>query len=144
VKAVVKFKYSLPDSLEVAEKSLSYILATLGLLPSIESAWEKVPFSFVLDWFLNTSLLFRKIKLGADALINVKVEDVCVVVRRTGIVRDTVEGPCTSSKAGHVVRRFKYERTVGRDLETYLPIFNMPSMSQLLTGLALGTALSLK
>jgi len=45
---------------------LVHYLETLGVFPSAANLWDLVPFSFVIDWFLNLSDVFEALRLDRD------------------------------------------------------------------------------
>jgi hypothetical protein len=141
--AVMKFSYTMADSFKVAQESWAYVMAALGLLPTIGSVWEKIPYSFVIDWFVNTDRFLRHLKTGADSLIDIQIHDTCIVIRRESRVQQVLRAPCMVGSCGRTVKIKEMKRVVG-DLESFLPIFHFPSLSQLLTGLALGTTVGLR
>lgn len=137
----MKYRYELADSVDVARQSVAYALAALGLLPGLESAWEKVPFSFVIDWFVNTSHLFSRFKLGGDALIRVYPLEECISVKRKAARYQSFGGQCIRTLE-RLETKQDYRREVGSNLlMSRLPLFKLPTISQFITGAALGVAL---
>jgi hypothetical protein len=64
------------------ESALSSLITALGFMPNVGTVWEKVPFSFVLDWVFNTKQLFKRLslfELGYD--LETEIIDFCLVHR---------------------------------------------------------------
>lgn len=61
--ASVKYRYEFPPELFEGEQQIGGMIAALGFMPNMSTIWEKIPFSFVLDWFFNTEAVFKKFQL---------------------------------------------------------------------------------
>lgn len=78
--AYIKYRYSWPEALSSIEQKLAVMLTKAGLFPNIDTVWEKIPFSFVLDWIFNTKQLFKSFcldQLGFDIITD--IVDACLV-----------------------------------------------------------------
>lgn len=136
----VKYRYGLPPAINNLFGGLGNMLVSMGINPSLDSAWELVPFSFVVDWVFNTDKLFRKLgvdQLGFDA--QVEILDMCVVLEHMYTRSFGLQMSCFG--ISQVVKRDRintFARWVGPDaLESFLPWLQLPSFMQLLLGASL-------
>jgi hypothetical protein len=142
--ATVKYRYAMPEHSTEFGRKLGAILTTIGLDVSIESYWELIPFSFVVDWIFNTDRLFKALHLD-DAGLDVSTEIIdCCVVRR-GLLRRNLEYnmPCFSMYTGNDIgltdTSIVLDRWVGDEAYEMLngPWFKLPGFMQLHLGASL-------
>jgi len=126
------------------ERLLKGTLDSWGFELNAEILWDAIPFSFVLDWFLDVGTLARQFRLDTLEL-PIKLED-CYLQ-----FKETVTVDCDSEEtanADHNVRHLpgaSYERTVFHRLGAQPNYQSMvwlgwrfPSLNQAILGLSLG------
>lgn len=115
----VKYRYEMPRQLSTWEGHLHDILLASGVIPTVESMWELVPFSFVLDWVFNTSRLFKTLHLDALDSDDIKTEiiDLCISEKLETKTVATPNRMCTGfnglSGDGAVFSKMSYKRMSG-------------------------------
>lgn len=115
----VKIRYSRYDSRIM---DLVVGLDNLGALPNLERSWDLIPFSFVLDWFINISGLLSRL----DDFTRYQYFDIwCVTKSRKHSYPIRVGTPFGALSAYGVVTRSVYERIVQTSLD--LPPVQIPS-----------------
>jgi hypothetical protein len=119
------------------------MLASLGFLPNANSVWEKVPFSFVVDWFVNTDKLLDCINLGSDTYVEIIPHEECLAVKREVTATATTYAPCLKG-CGMTIYSSDYTREIGIGVgKKYVPWTKWPSLGQMITGAALGVSLGM-
>lgn len=74
----VKYRYTLPDWVTGLEGDIRALFSSLGLSPGLDTIWEVIPFSFVIDWFLPIGQLLQRYTPQADPVpVTVEILDVC-------------------------------------------------------------------
>lgn len=75
-----KFKYKAIPAMSQAEEKIRLFLDTLGFELNPRIIWEAIPFSFIVDWFLNVGNFLDSLKI--DALeIPIELVDSCLQFR---------------------------------------------------------------
>lgn len=143
--ATVKYRYVMPAPVLQALDDISLYLTSSGLNPNLDSLWELVPFSFVLDWVFNTDRLLQKHGgiLSRDPN-DVQVEIVDFVVSlKEETVSELVPGPNAHPAVADVARydyqkRNLFARWTGEEAFDCLSWwFTPPSFMQVLLGASL-------
>jgi hypothetical protein len=137
----VFYQYELPPDIAGLELKARALLSAIGLKPSLETIWELIPFSFVLDWVFPVGDIVSRLK--NDPLpIKTQIMDLCMSVR-------TFRARSIEGRAAHgcwrnphtvylTVQREYYERVIGADVLDWIPNFRLPNLFQLSLGAALG------
>lgn len=131
-----RFTYELPIFMQILNSGkLSYI-DMMDLDLDAEAIWELIPFSFVVDWFLNTSKFFAWLKSFSGNELKVNMHDLYVkCYEEVSVSRQIVA--CHSSDTRYV-KRTRLVRQVGpKALTDQLPWFKWPSFLQYTYGAAL-------
>lgn len=141
--ATVKYRYKLPPIDDLFDE-LASLLTAWGIMPNLESYWELVPFSFVVDWFLNTDRIFSQFSPLDKNEIKTEIIDCCVasysVQERRVAFNRMCAGLNGESPKGYALKRaIKYERVVGGKAWEMLsgPWFKIPGFMQLHLGASL-------
>jgi hypothetical protein len=145
VKVSLTFKYTYRCNFDLKSfaSTLEGMLAALGFLPNAESVWEKVPFSFVVDWFINTDKLLDRINLGSDTYVEIIPLQECLAVKREVTATATNYAPCLKG-CGMTIYSSDYTRETGIGVGSkYVPWTKWPSLGQMITGAALGVSLGM-
>lgn len=139
----IRFSIRVSDDLIGVHNSLAEKLARWRLLPTAGSVWEKIPFSFVVDWFLDTSQFLEHLKFGADTLMKLVIHDFCWSIRQSVEIQNNSHSHCMSGSS-YTGKRDRYSRYVGWDnLLGDLPLTKIPKWDQIVTGLALAVSTKL-
>lgn len=140
--ATVKYRYSLPP--RTIGDGLARLAAQAGVLPTWETGWELVPFSFVVDWVFNTKRLAEA--LGFDELgydFKTEIIDCCVTRRIEQRTERCWVRPCIGPGGlgrGIAVRESTVlDRWVGGEAYSMLsgPWLKLPGFMQLHLGASL-------
>jgi hypothetical protein len=110
-------------------------------LPDLHTVWEKIPYSFVVDWFVNTEKILSKIDVfGGSGLLSIEEVDECLAIKMSKRYVQNFFAPCLALSLQRVDEKSTYERMVGiGQLDSHLQYLKLPTFQQFLTGLALGT-----
>jgi hypothetical protein len=120
------------------DSQLSGVLKSIGIDASLESAWELIPFSFVVDWFFNTWRILSWFKSYDPSELKVTMTDMSVTVKTFSRVLRRLHWPCFIGDVEFMISSEQYTRTVGPEaLASFLPWFKMPSFMQWSYGAAL-------
>jgi hypothetical protein len=130
------FTYELPIYMHTLRNTrLSYI-DLLDLDLDADAIWELVPFSFVVDWFVNTGRILAWIKRHSGNELRVNIHDFYWIARQNVRVERTIAN-CRMAKTMSVERNYVL-REVGQEaLTARVPAFKLPSFYQWTYGLAL-------
>lgn len=112
----VKYVYKWPEFLFAHEQKVYEFLRGVGLLPDWSTVWEKIPFSFVLDWVFNTDRLFESLhldKIGDD--IKVDIIEICLSEKLTLTHEEKWSVPCIDYCIPAREETTVFRRTVGTD-----------------------------
>jgi hypothetical protein len=139
--ATVKYRYEFPPKLFGDE--IAQFTRALGVFPDHTSLWELIPFSFVVDWFLNTGRLFDGLMLDETGYdVKTEIIDVCVVKHCTEYLQSCFVRPCLGMAlpgpcASH--RSIVTDRWVGNEALDLIagPWLKLPGFTQLHLGAAL-------
>jgi len=134
----VKYRYSWPSIADGWTSSIEEFLLANRLLPTYESLWEIIPFSFVIDWVFNTEKLFDALNLDevTDSDVHVAIVDACVTLKRQ---RDTkLDYTQRGIDTGLACTEKFFYRWVGDDALSLLDWdVKVPSFMQFLLGASL-------
>jgi hypothetical protein len=83
--ATLKYRYSFPEGIDSLLGELGVALTATGIMPNMSSAWELVPFSFVLDWILNTGSIIKSLDAQTGWDVNTVIVDACVTLRQQSV-----------------------------------------------------------
>lgn len=132
------YRYALPDDWKTLGGKLGYALSAIGIKPGLSTVWERIPFSFVVDWVFSVGQLLEPFKYD-PARIKVELLDVCASLRsgRTGAYHHKHCIYDFGATPVFRVTRADYTRRVGKELLNALPPLKLPTNFQLLLGAAL-------
>jgi hypothetical protein len=124
----------------VGDKSLAD-LSRLGILNPLEVAWDLVPYSFVVDWFVPVSGYIQAFTADAGlSFLKGSVTESCTTVINSSYTPQQSVGYERSGEGIAYSRRFAFKRLVYNSppgLPIYPPIGYPKSMTQALQALAL-------
>jgi hypothetical protein len=132
------YKYSLPDDVTKLSGDIAAFVQGMGIRPSLATAWELIPFSFVVDWFLPLQPLLQRV--AADPFpVKTTVMDICASKRTTSypLVSTRMVCPHSSEVTLYHAKAETYQRVVGSEVFNWIPSFRWPSWFQLSLGAAL-------
>lgn len=137
----VKYRYSMPAWFSGIEGGIRALFSTLGLSPGVDTIWERIPFSFIVDWFLPIGPLLAKWQVDPTP-VRCDIIDV-VVSKKLGaqalLSAGWVDGCYEPLQPLARMEYAFYARTVDPSvLDMALPTFRWPSLFQLILGAALG------
>jgi hypothetical protein len=138
VNVTVMYRYDLPDDWKALSGKVGYALSAMGIRPGLKTVWDRIPFSFVIDWFFTVDQLLDPIRYD-PARLKISILDVCASVR-SGQAAEYYNDYCGHNfRSGPQFRviRTDYDRRVGKDLLQALPPLTMPKKFQWLLGAAL-------
>jgi len=116
---VLTYRERCPYKTEFLRK-LSYLINRFGAGGPADFAWELVPFSFVIDWFIDTSSVIGYLddKLNSDRLEVLNLSKSMKYELETDVFRDVYDGSTNtlveSSKLGHVLYRRYLRQPLGK------------------------------
>jgi hypothetical protein len=116
---VLTYREKNPYSTEFFRK-LSYLINRFGAGGPASFAWELVPFSFVVDWFIDTSSVIGYLDdtLNSDRIEVLNLSKSMKYELETDVFRDVYDGSTNtlveSSKLGHVVYRRYMRQPLGK------------------------------
>lgn len=134
----VFYRYSLPDWVESFPGKVNALLSNLGLSPGLDTIWELIPFSFVVDWLIPVGDVLAKLQLDPFP-VKTEVLDICFSKRQK--YKTVLQGRIGCNIMPDVVYANveveKYRRIVGQELLYQIPTFRWPKWLQLSLGAAL-------
>lgn len=135
----VLYSYSMPDELFKLENEIGAFMASIGIVPSLNTVWELIPFSFVVDWFIPIGKFLSRFN-ASPLPIKVNIHDICFTKKWKYNYFLTGNYSCRAAADMNFYHATveRYVRTVGIEHLTRLPAFRWPSLYQLSLGLALG------
>lgn len=137
VGTTVKYRYRLPQPATELERKIGETMSRMGIIGTIDSLWETIPYSFVIDWVFNMDKLFKTLNLnrrfGYDVQIEVMEQCVSRKTKRTTTHSGT--GCCSWYNACEQLDT--YER-IGESVTSQEPWLITPRISQLVLGFSLG------
>jgi hypothetical protein len=138
ISATVKYRYTLPFTTMGLEESILTALKGLGLHPTIDTLWEKIPFSFVVDWVFNTERILKNFRSSIlDWEPATEIIDFCISDTITDLDQFIVEFDGSPAPTFEVRRR-RFARYVRDDACNMLSWWlKLPSFMQLALGAAL-------
>jgi hypothetical protein len=126
------------------ERMLKGVLDSWGIELNAEIIWDAVPFSFVLDWFLDVGTLARQFRMDTLEL-PIKLEDCYLQFKETVTVQSQTTLPANAEHTSLVFPGASYERNVFHRLSAQPDYQSMvwsgwrfPSLNQAVLGLSLG------
>jgi hypothetical protein len=136
----VQYTYTWPEALWGWEEKVGSFLASIGFKGGWSSAWEKIPFSFVIDWFINTDKLFKKIGLDRAGGYDVTVRILEQIVSRKEFATRTWSYLDCCARGSASSTTSLYERSL-MGLDAVTPWGKVPRVNQLILGLALAAGM---
>jgi len=136
----LKYRYSWPAEADVIDNDVMGFLVANNLLPQRQSAWELLPFSFVLDWIANTDKVLGPLTEGMGFDCMTSIVDTCLTykVRRTVRQASRLEANCFNNIPEAKTVEDYFYRWVGEDALDLLDWeFKLPNFAQFLLGGAL-------
>lgn len=135
-----KYRYHFPEYMYDIVAKMMPVLSAFNLVPNISTNWEMFPFSFVVDWLVNTEKVFRMSQLQDPHDVQIDIIDLCVTEKV--IQTDVVEfnAPCFS-ETGIIFESIlsHFQRTTGTNaLNSRIPWIKIPTFMQFTLGAALG------
>jgi len=91
------------------------VLRTLGLDINMSNAWDLLPFSFVVDWFINLGDIFSRLD-HSDVLSELKIQTVIKSTKCTYVSQPLLALSCQSSC---------YSSYYYRDIDNKIPLGNL-------------------
>lgn len=135
----VFYRYSLPNWVAGLRGKISSLASSLGLSPGLDTIWELVPFSFVLDWVYPVQSILANVAYDPTP-VKTEVLDICFTKRleRPILIQGRVH-PCLYQGDRTLVsgKLVEYKRVVGSEFLTKIPSFRWPNWFQLSLGAAL-------
>jgi len=137
-----KYRYTWPNQATVENNSLIGFLATNGLLPTVDSYYEMIPFSFVLDWVVNTKKIRRSPILTGIGNFDCEVEllDVCFTYKHSYVRRKHIRDPWDNVSRSLHSEKFFYRWTGEDALDARDWVVKLPTFMQILLGASLVAA----
>lgn len=146
----VKYVYHFPDFLFKWEADVYNFLRVTGLIPDSTTVWEKIPFSFVVDWVFNTDRLFKSLGLNERGHgLKVKIIDVCLTEKLRKHETAAFRRLCLDDFNAPAKRQVEiFRRTTGDKALSIINgsdwWFRPPSFTAVLLGLSLSELLGLR
>lgn len=139
--ATVAYRYELPSAVTSVMGDLGTLLSLMGVNPSLETVWDVIPFSFVVDWFIPVGDWLGRVATVSPSSLKIEIVDICASIKSGRTSALTHCCPCSFGENFNreycVATRSDYDRVVGKELLNALPSFRIPSKFQLLLGAAL-------
>jgi hypothetical protein len=134
----VKYRYSWPSGMDNIDNSVYGFLAANRFIPDIESVWEAIPFSFVVDWFVYTQPFFDALSSVGNHDVEVKIVDACLTLKKKrGVETGFFDKPSRSIRYRKSDEQLFY-RWVGEEAFSKLCwSIKLPTFSQFLLGASL-------
>lgn len=141
-----KYRYHFPEYMFGFMSRLMPVLSSLNLVPNVSTTWEMFPFSFVLDWIVNTQKVFDYCSALKDPHdVQVDIIDLCVTEKIVTSTLIEAEFPCFGSR--HKILESsvtQFERTTGTNaLYARIPWVKWPTNMQITLGAALAWAVGI-
>jgi hypothetical protein len=121
------------------------LLTYLGAGLSTKTVWDLLPFSFVMEWFLNCDALFSKSRLG----FNTNATKDCITHIEEICLTHIIEEGCVSThetcfslphSSQIVTKKYVYRWTGENAIDRLQWVVKIPTFMQLALGAAIGTA----
>lgn len=119
--ATVRYSYTI-DTVDGLIREHNALMDTLGVRPDPSIIWNAIPFSFIVDWFVDVQGFLERFALDTSG-INVTIDDFCSSVRSVVLVSGSRFHWCNSPSGGGsgggdpilsaVYRSSRYERRAG-------------------------------
>lgn len=118
--ATMRYNYTLPASVSSMEGRIRSYLDILGVNANPAIIWNAIPFSFVVDWFVNIGGFLERIRVD-NIYATTTVTQLCASARaernyvkafKPYMIRSTSDSPIFFNEVGIVTRNTHYERKV--------------------------------
>lgn len=117
--ATMRYRYPLPDVLGTSWGELFALMDSLGVNANPAVIWNAIPFTFVIDWFVNIGRLLDGLRVE-NVVFQTEILDFChsvksniTLVASAQIRHFITHAPLGSGVKLGQVRATKYERRVG-------------------------------
>jgi len=163
--ATMRYRYELPPELKSLDGALSAYLDVLGINGNPAIIWNAIPFSFVVDWFVNVGEFLESIRFDnvrpmtiiSDFCVSQRSERNMMLAYQLGLRPDDTDNIVVFPEKGVLSRQVRYKRevlntdatigmmTTGRGLVgsraavlTALGVVNLPRAGKLRKGIYSG------